>query len=82
MGTFVITLDVTHWIFFFTYFECSVTMPYYLFKEKCPPKLAIAILIFNIIMIFMQILAPVMTFIYAQLINNYYFNGNFDYSGV
>jgi hypothetical protein len=75
MGFFVCTLDLAHWIFFYTYFECGLTMKYVLERRKVPRKLAIALMSLNIAMITFQVVGPIMTFIYAQQLNNYYFAG-------
>jgi hypothetical protein len=54
-------------------------MPYTMSKKQVPRKLIVGLAIFDVIMSILQIGAPVMTMVYAQLVNNYYFNGNTDY---
>lgn len=36
MCVFVLTLCMPHWFFFYTYFECCTTMPYFYRHEKVP----------------------------------------------
>ena len=47
MGTFVCTLDLAHWIFFFTYFECALTMKYVLDRKPVPQNLKTGLLFLN-----------------------------------
>ena len=69
---------VSHWIFFFTYFECAITSSYIMNRQKIPRAFTVAFFVVNVIVILVQIEAPVMTFTYAQLINNYYYSGSID----
>jgi hypothetical protein len=51
MGIFIVTLCLPHWVFFYTYFECCVTMPYFYLREKIPVWLKYVLLGFNVVML-------------------------------
>lgn len=73
MGMFVMFLAVPHWLFFSTYFECCCTMPYFYNRKKVPLSVKVALFSLSFLMISAQVIGPIMVFIYAQLVDNYYF---------
>jgi hypothetical protein len=73
MCMFVITLCVPHWVFFYTYFECCTTMPYFYRQEKVPRWLTNCLNGLNATMITAQVVVPVMVFYYAQMANEFYY---------
>jgi hypothetical protein len=75
MCAFVMCLAIPHWLFFSKYFECCCTMPYFYEKKRVPLWLMVALFVLNLIMLGAQIIGPIMVFIDAQLVNNYYFLG-------
>ena len=64
-GLWISTLDVAHWMFFYRYFCCAITMPYSMSKKQVPRKLTVGLAIFDIIILAIQFGAPVMTMVYA-----------------
>ena len=51
MSIFVIAISVPHWIFFYTYFECCITMPYFYMRRKVPTWLRGLLTGFNVVVI-------------------------------
>jgi len=65
MCIFVVTLCVPHWVFFYTYFECCTTMPYFYLRKKVPRWLKYGLKGLNVVMIIAQTVAPILVFTYA-----------------
>ena len=74
LAIFVVTLTVPHWIFFNSYLECCLTMPYYYMQQKVPWKLRVTLAGLNIFMISSQMIAPSFIFYYAWKLNDFYFS--------
>lgn len=73
MFTFATTLCIPHWVFFYTYFECCTTMPYFYLQTKVPRWMKYGLKGLNVVMIASQIVGPFMIFYYAQRANMFYY---------
>lgn len=51
MCFFVWGLTVPHWVFFFTYFECCTTMPYFYMHKPVPKWVSRSLSSFNVAML-------------------------------
>lgn len=73
MIIFCVFLCLPHWVFFYTYFECCVTMPYFYAREKVPMWVKICLKSLNVYMLASSVIAPVLTFWAGNAANVYFF---------
>lgn len=70
---FAVFLCLPHWVFFYTYFECCITMPYFYAREKVPSLVRLSLRSLNVFMLSSSVIAPIIAFWAGNKMNVFFF---------